>query len=60
MPTHERKNHLTYQNMRFIIKYKDEDGKLQAYGCDRINEVTAKMKRLAAYNKYFEVIHNEE
>lgn len=46
--------------MRFIIKYKDEDGKLQAYGCDRLNEVTAKMKRLAAYNKYYEVIHNEE
>lgn len=45
---------------RFLIKYREQDGSFKVEGYDRMTEVTKRMKRLTAYNKYFQVIHAEE
>lgn len=45
---------------RFIIKVKEDDGSFKVEGYERMTEVTKRMKRLTAYNKYFQVIHEDE
>lgn len=45
---------------RFIIKVKEDDGSFNVEGYDRMTDVTKRMKRLTAYNKYFQVIHEDE
>lgn len=45
---------------RFLLKHRKEDGTFEVESYDRMTELTKRMKRLTAYNQYFQVIHDVE